>query len=139
MNCCPRLTRLILPAIAFLVLGGILMHANRQSSAADKPKKVLRHIVMLQFKKESSESEIAKVVDAFRALPDKIPQIADFEYGTNNSPEGLNADLTHCFLVTFASEEDRAAYLPHAAHKAFVEVLKPHMEKVLVLDYWAAK
>ncbi|MFG0263746.1 MAG: Dabb family protein, partial [Rhodopirellula sp. JB055] len=78
-------------------------------------------------------------VDAFRNLPNEIPEIADFEFGTNNSPEGLNEGLTHCFLVTFESEEDREAYLPHPAHLAFVEVLKPHLEKVVVIDYWADK
>jgi hypothetical protein len=29
--------------------------------------------------------------------------------------------------------------LPHPAHQAFVEVLKPHLDKVLVLDYWSKK
>jgi hypothetical protein len=30
-------------------------------------------------------------------------------------------------------------YLPHPAHKAFVDVLMPHLDKVLVIDYWAGK
>ena len=34
------------------------------------------------------------------------------------------------------SEEGRAVYLPHPAHKAFGKVLGPHLEDVLVLDYW---
>jgi hypothetical protein len=52
------------------------------------------------------------------------------------SVEGLTDGFTHCFLVTFLSEEDRAIYLPHPEHQAFIELMKPHMEKVLVLDYW---
>ncbi len=105
----------------------------------DKEGEMLRHVVMFQFKETSSKEDVQKVVDAFRALPEKIPQIADFEYGTDNSPEGLADGLTHCFLVTFKSEADREAYLPHPAHSAFVEVLKPHLEKVVVIDYWAKK
>jgi hypothetical protein len=101
--------------------------------------KMLRHVVMFQFKSTSSEADVQKVVDAFRELPKQIPAIADFEYGTNNSPEGLADGLTHCFLVTFKTEEDRKTYLPHPAHMAFVDVLKPHLEKVVVIDYWAAK
>jgi hypothetical protein len=31
---------------------------------------------------------------------------------------------------------DRDAYLPHPAHRAFGAVLRPHLDKVLVLDYW---
>jgi hypothetical protein len=98
---------------------------------------MLRHVVLFQFKSTSSESDVKKVVDAFRKLRQEIPQIADFEYGVNNSPEGLNGGLTHCFLVTFKSEADRDAYLPHPAHKRFVDLLKPHLEKATVVDYWA--
>lgn len=100
-------------------------------------KAMLRHVVLLSFKEDSSEEDIKKVEDAFIALKDKIPQIRDFEWGTNNSPEGLNKGLTHCFLVSFESEEDREIYLPHPEHKAFVEVLSPHMKDVTVVDYWA--
>jgi len=53
------------------------------------------------------------------------------------SPEGISQGFTHCFLVTFASEKDRDAYLPHPAHKAFGNVLKPVIDKVMVIDYWA--
>jgi len=102
-------------------------------------KTVLRHVVLFKFKDSSSAADIASVENAFRALPSKIKSIKNFEWGINNSPENLNQGFTHCFFVTFKSEADRTAYLPHPAHKAFVEVLQPHLEKVLVLDYWAKK
>jgi hypothetical protein len=105
----------------------------------DKAAKMLRHMVMFKFKDTSSKEDVQKVVDAFRSLKSSIPTIAAFEYGTNNSPEGLDNGFTHCFLVTFKSEADREVYLPHPQHKAFVDVLKPHLDKVQVLDYWAAE
>lgn len=135
-----KTTTALMFAIACLLGVTVMMGGTNADDAAEtKENKMLRHVVMFDFKETSSEDDIQKVVDAFRALPSKIPQIADFEYGTNNSPEGLNDDLSHCFLVTFKSEEDRAAYLPHSAHSEFVEVLKPHLEKVVVIDYWAGK
>lgn len=129
--------KLILSFSALLVLAVFTMQipATGSDSAADA--KTLRHVVMFGFKESSTPEQVQTVVDAFANLPNQIPAIADFEHGVNNSPEGLNDGLTHCFLVTFKSEADREAYLPHPAHKAFVEVLKPHMEKVVVLDYWA--
>lgn len=102
-----------------------------------KPQKLLRHVVMFSFKDGSTPEEIKKVTDAFSTLPKKIKEIKDYEWGTNNSPENLNQGFTHCFFVSFASEDDRAVYLPHPEHKAFVEVLKPILNKVLVVDYWA--
>jgi hypothetical protein len=99
--------------------------------------KQLRHVVLFQFKETATDTAIQKVEMAFAALPSKIKEIKDFEWGLNNSPEGLNKGLTHCFFVTFESEEDRAVYLPHPDHKAFVDLLGPVLEDVLVLDYWA--
>jgi hypothetical protein len=101
--------------------------------------KALRHVVLFKFKDESSAEDIQKVVDAFMELPSKIDVIQDFEWGTNNSPEGLAQGFTHCFFVTFKSEADRDVYLPHPEHKAFVDVLGPHLDKVLVIDYWAKR
>ena len=107
--------------------------------AQEKPAKMLRHVVMFKFKDTSSKSDIQNVVEAFRSLKVSIPQVAAFEYGTDNSPEGLANGFTHCFLGTFKSEADREVYLQHPKHKEFVEVLKPHLDKVQVIDYWAAE
>jgi len=101
--------------------------------------KMLRHVVLFKFKDESSEADIKKVEEAFMGLPSKIDAIKDFEWGTNNSPENLAQGFTHCFFVTFADEAGRAEYLPHPDHKAFGEVLGPHLDKVLVIDYWAGE
>ena len=108
-------------------------------TAADKQAKLLRHVVMFQFKDSASTEDVQHIIAEFKALPSKMPAIAAFEYGTDNSPEGLSDGFTHCFLLTFKSEADRDAYLPHPAHKAFDATLKPHLEKVLVVDYWAGE
>jgi len=97
---------------------------------------VLRHVVLFKFKDGTSSGEIKKVATVFSALPSKIPEIKGYEWGLNNSPEGLEKGFTHCFFLTFNSEEDRAIYLPHPDHKAFGEVLGPHLDDVLVVDYW---
>tara|TARA_R110000868_G_scaffold280326_3_gene540387 strand:- start:3760 stop:4182 length:423 start_codon:yes stop_codon:yes gene_type:complete len=97
---------------------------------------VLRHVVLFKFKENTSKADIGKVEAAFSDLPSKIPQIVGYEWGLNNSPEGLNKGFTHCFFLTFHSEEDRAIYLPHPDHKAFGAVLTPHLADVTVIDYW---
>ncbi|MFY0653140.1 MAG: Dabb family protein [Cyclobacteriaceae bacterium] len=100
-----------------------------------QPESVLRHVVMFKFK-DVEAAEVTKIEEAFANLRNEIPEIKDYEWGTNNSPEGLNKGLTHCFFVTFNSEEDRAVYLPHPAHKAFVALLDGKLDDVTVLDYW---
>ncbi len=100
---------------------------------------ILRHVVLFKFKKGTTAENVKQVEIAFSALPSKIPEISSYEWGLNNSPEGLDKGFTHCFLLTFETEEDRAVYLPHLDHKAFGEVLTPYLEDVLVLDYWTNK
>jgi hypothetical protein len=107
---------------------------DQQSTTSDK--KQLRHVVLFKFKESTTQEDIAKVEEAFSALPGKIPQIKNFEWGINNSPEGLSKGYTHCFLLTFDSEKDRAVYLPHPAHKAFGQSIGMFIQDVLVIDYW---
>ncbi len=116
----------------------VIFFTQLQLTAQSKntPQKMLRHVVLFSFKEGSTAAQIKTVTDAFAALPKKIKQIKAFEWGINNSPENLNQGFTHCFFVSFASEKDRAIYLPHAAHLAFVEVLNPILDKVLAIDYW---
>ncbi len=99
-------------------------------------KKQLRHVVLFKFKDSVSVAAIQKAEKAFVALPNKISAIKDFEWGINNSSEGVDKGFTHCFFLTFDSEQDRAIYLPHPDHKAFGEILKPLLDDVLVVDYW---
>jgi len=105
----------------------------------DTTGEVLRHVVLFSFKESAAPADIEHIEEAFRALPSKIDAIRDFEWGTNVSPENKARGFTHCFFLTFLTEADRDAYLPHPAHKAFGKVLGPHVENVLVIDYWTRK
>jgi len=124
---------------ALLMMGMFSMTAMVQAEDKEdgKSDRKLRHVVVFKFKESAKAEDIEKVEKAFAALPKKIPVIQDFEWGTNNSPEMLDKGFTHCFLVTFASEEDRKTYLPHPAHQEFVSILRPHLEEAFVIDYWA--
>ncbi|MBP7803130.1 MAG: Dabb family protein [Saprospiraceae bacterium] len=112
------------------------MQSQSNLTSTNKPKN-LRHVVLFKFKDASSAEDIKKVETAFGVLPSKISQIKGYEWGTNNSPENHNEGFTHSFVLTFTSEADRDAYLIHPEHKAFGKVLGPHLDKVLVIDFWA--
>ena len=103
---------------------------------AKRPAQVLRHVVLFNFKDGTSNEQIRNIENAFCALPGKVDAIYDFEWGTDVSIENLSQGFTHCFVVTFLSEADRAQYIPHPAHKEFGSMLKPHLDKVTVVDYW---
>lgn len=98
---------------------------------------ILRHVVLFSFKNSASFEQIESIIAGFGALPQAIPGIVSYEWGTNVSPENLNDGFTHCFTLGFAEAPARDAYLVHPAHQAFVETLKPALERALVVDYWA--
>lgn len=133
----------------YFILSAILFFAScspnpktedvQSEPKSNEPQKVLRHVVLFKFTDASTPEDVKKVEDAFGALKGKISLIKDYEWGSNSSPENLNQGLTHCFFVTFHSDKDRDDYLVHPDHQAFVEVLKPHLDKVTVIDYWAIK
>lgn len=102
------------------------------------PQRVMRHVVMFKFKEDTTAEKVREIEQAFAALPEKIDTIIDFEFGTDVSIEGKSKGFTHCFLVTFRDEAGRAVYLPHPAHEAFVKLVVPHIEDVLVVDYWTS-
>jgi len=107
--------------------------------AQDKPAPVLRHVVLFKFKDTVSKEQVAEVLAAFKALPGKIDAIRGFEWGTDMSVEMKSQDFTHCFVVTFADAKGRDEYLPHPAHKEFVALAGPRIDKVLVFDYVVGK
>ena len=106
-----------------------------QPEKSEPTKNGIRHIVCLKFIDEASSEQIGEIEKEFPALQESIPGIISIEWGTNNSPEDLNKDFTHCFIVTFTDEEARSNYLPHPKHQAFVDILKPLLDDVFVIDF----
>jgi hypothetical protein len=97
----------------------------------------VRHIVIFKYKPDATEAQINQITQEFLGLENKIPGIIDIEYGVNNSPEGLNQDFTHIYMLTFESVEARDAYLPHPEHKKFGELVGQLgiIDEVFVVDY----
>ncbi|MDD6210478.1 MAG: Dabb family protein [Bacteroidales bacterium] len=99
-------------------------------------KNQLRHVVFFGFEESATPEEIRAIEEKFASLPQDIPFIKGYEWGTDCSPEGLQKGHSHCFLVTFASEADRDAYLIHPAHKELGKMLNGKLKNVTVIDYW---
>ena len=115
--------------VAKQMLDGLKTHVTPPHASS-----VIRHIVLFQFKESVPQSEVDAITTAFNQLPEKIDVITSLESGTNVSPENLTQGYTHAFIVSFANETDRDAYLPHPAHKAFVKMIDGKLEQVLVFD-----
>ena len=128
-----------LAAVTLAVVAALTLVIAKETVMAQEKEdqNVVRHVVLLKFKDAAAPDQIKSVEQGFIALPTKIKQIKAFEWGNNISPENLSQGFTHCFLVTFANEADRDAYVVHPAHKEFASSLGPVLDKVLVVDYKA--
>ena len=127
---------LILVAIAasFIVTPTALV-ADEEKPSAPKSGSAYRHVVCFKFKDDASADQVKAIEKAFVALKEKIDTITGLEWGKNVSPENHAQGFTHCFIVSFKNKADLEAYLPHKAHKEFVELLLPSLDKVFVIDF----
>src|SRR5262245_27067188 len=96
-------------------------------------RKMLRHVVLLQFKDEASQEQIRDISQAFRALPAQIAAIVRLEW-KNIITEG--APYSSRLIVTCHSEADLKAYENHPAHQAIPATFGSVMRTLAVTDYW---
>lgn len=99
-------------------------------------KRLLRHMVLFRYVQTAASDDITRITAAFGLLSTQISTILDFEWGENNSPEGINQGYTHCYMLSFSSEKDRDDYLVHPAHEIFKQTIDGFIESALVVDYW---
>ncbi|WP_282123154.1 Dabb family protein [Algibacter mikhailovii] len=102
----------------------------------DRGNKVIKHLVHLKYKDEATQKQVDEAVKAFVDLQEKIPAIANFEWGVNDSTEKHDKGLTHSFVITFKDEHAREQYLFHEAHIALVNKYAPLFADAVVMDYW---
>ena len=102
----------------------------------DRKGEVIKHIVHLKYKEDASKEEVDAAVNAFVDLKNKIPSVAGFEWGVNDSTEGHTKGLTHTFVITFKDEHARETYLFHEAHIALLNKYGAFFGDALVMDYW---
>ncbi len=88
----------------------------------------VKHAVLLRIKKDAPATEVRAIFAGLADLRHAIPGILDFSGGPYSSPEGMNKGFTHGFVMTFADEASRDAYLPHPDHEALKRRVLPILE-----------
>jgi hypothetical protein len=119
---------------AALILSGenkVAAQTNNSSSA------VLRHIVMITFKKDASADSVKALDDIYISLS-KDQLVKDFEMGINMSPRDTGV-IKHVFMTTFTSKEDMDTYKKSALYKTLFKASLAVADEVTVADYWAKK
>jgi hypothetical protein len=100
-----------------------------------------KHVVLFRVKPETTDAQVDEILATLADLPAKIPGLLDFSGGAYSSPEGLSKGFTHGFVMTFADEASRDAYLPHPEHEIvktmIVNQLDGGLDGVVAFDWLA--
>ena len=96
---------------------------------------MIEHLVLFRCKETCNEETKSKIVSEARALKKEIPELLYISAGINWSERGDGFELA--LVGRFQDKATLDIYQKHPAHQAFVnEWVKPHIEKVIAIDYF---
>lgn len=94
----------------------------------------ITHMVLVRPLTGVSPADFAAAEAAFLAMPAAIDGLEEVRCGANVSTEKLGRGFTWAAVMRLRNAAARDAYLPHQAHGAAAEKLKPLAADVLVFD-----
>ena len=96
---------------------------------------MLRHVLLLQARAESTRENIAACREALAGLVSVIPGLLDFHWGDNLAPAERRDGYSHGFSMDFADAASLAAYGPHPAHQRAAQLVRTHFARIAVFDF----
>jgi Stress responsive A/B Barrel Domain len=100
---------------------------------------MIRHIVLIKFKPETSEDEIKTIFLELDHISSQIPGMGTVHSGRSESPEHIERGFMHGFTVDFESWNGLGAYQNHPNHQAtggkIVAAAAGGIDGVLVFDF----
>jgi Stress responsive A/B Barrel Domain len=96
---------------------------------------MIRHILLLQPRPDSTPQSIEACRGAITALVGRIPGLIDCHWGENVAPAERRDGFTHGFSMDFADRASLDAYGPHPEHKPAAALVRATFERIVVLDF----
>lgn len=99
---------------------------------------MIRHIVLVRFRADLTDAEIAVLFGELRQIEGKVSGIRSICSGRSAGPEQMERGFRHGFVVDFDDWEALQAYQDNAGHQSFGTRLIAHAEGgkdgILVFD-----
>lgn len=89
---------------------------------------MITHIVLFKFKSTTTAADIATCFQKLDDLKQTMPDILTYTQSQYQSNEGLNQGFDHGFIMTFASEKERDAYLVHPDHVKVAQFIQQYLD-----------
>jgi Stress responsive A/B Barrel Domain len=126
----------ILFTLALFAISVLLFENNATAQAANSSA-LLRHIVIITFKKDASPDSIQALDNVYKDLS-KSPLVKYFETGVNISTRDSGV-IKHVYMTSFASKDDMDNYRKIPEYSKLFKLSLPVADEVTVADYWANK
>ncbi len=95
---------------------------------------MLRHIVLLQLKDETTSEDLQAIKASLASMPGTIPQIENYSFGQDLAVSPNTADLA--IVADFADTEAFQTYAKHPHHVAAVrDIIKPHVSGKTAMQF----
>lgn len=99
---------------------------------------MIRHIVLIRFRADVTEAEIASIFADLAAIRAKLPGVLAIHSGRSESPEKIERGYLYGFTVDFTDWKALTAYQSHPDHKrvgaALVAAAVGGLDGILVFD-----
>ena len=100
---------------------------------------MIRHIVLIKFKPETSESQIKAIFIELDHIRSEISGMGIVQSGRSESPEHIERGFMHGFTVDFETWQGLGAYQKHPKHQTtgakIVAAAAGGIDGILVFDF----
>jgi|GEM_PF-1350216 len=120
-----------LAILSFLAPFMLVSTARGQSDSAAH---VLRHIVVISFKKDAPADSVRALDNIYQDLA-KSSYVKSFEMGTDISTRDPGV-LRHVYTTTFATMDDLKSYRKMPEYQMLFKVAMAIADEVNAVDYW---
>ncbi len=87
---------------------------------------MIRHIVLIRFRDDVSETKIVELFAELHEIEDKLPGLLGITSGRSESPEEMERGYMHGFVADFKDWDSLQAYQDHPDHQALGAKLTGH-------------
>jgi len=94
---------------------------------------MIKHIVLLKFKKDAKAAVIGELENKLGALPGKIPEIKSYEFGRDVIRSERSYDFA--LVSVFEDTESLKRYQIHPRRQEVLKAVKELCESVIVADF----
>jgi hypothetical protein len=94
---------------------------------------MLKHVVFIKFKEGITEAEISSLEKGLSALPAKIPEIKDFQFGRDVVRSERSYDFA--LVSDFDNMEAMKRYQVHPDHVPVIGMVRSISASILAVDF----